>query len=83
MPKNLPDHWLQMKPVDFEEELVQIQYFRDLEEFTEYSLILIKQNRKMSTCNQLVLETLGSRMTMMPKNLPGHCMVVGTCRRWS
>ena len=33
---------------------------------------LIKKIRKMSTCNQLDLETLGSQ-PVMPKNLPGHC----------
>ena len=33
---------------------------------------LIKENWKMSTCNQLDLETLGYRPTM-PKKIPGHC----------
>ena len=32
---------------------------------------LIKENRRMSTCNRLDLQTLGSR-PVMPKNLPDH-----------
>jgi len=32
----------------------------------------IKENRRMSTCNQLDLQTLGSQ-PVMPKNLPAHC----------
>jgi hypothetical protein len=27
----------------------------------------------MSTCNRLDLQTLGSQLTIMPKNLPDHC----------
>ena len=34
---------------------------------------MIKKNRKMSTCDQLDMETLGSR-SVMPKNLPRHCI---------
>ena len=30
----------------------------------------------MSTCNWLVLQTLGSR-PVMPKNLPDHCFMLG------
>jgi hypothetical protein len=33
---------------------------------------LIKENRRMSTCNRLDLETLGSQ-PIVPKNLPNHC----------
>ena len=33
---------------------------------------LIKENRRMSTCNRLDLQTLGSQ-PIMPKNLPDHC----------
>ena len=33
---------------------------------------LIKENRRMSTCTQLDLQTLGSQ-PVMPKNLPDHC----------
>ena len=32
---------------------------------------LIKKNRRMSTCNRLDLQTLGSQ-PIMPKNLPDH-----------
>ena len=34
---------------------------------------LIKENRRMSTCNRLDLQTLGSQPVIMPKNLPNHC----------
>ena len=34
---------------------------------------LIKENRRMSTCNRLDLQTLGSQ-PIMPKNLPDHCL---------
>jgi hypothetical protein len=34
----------------------------------------MKKNWKMSTCNRLNLETLGSWL-IMPKNLPGHCHI--------
>ena len=33
---------------------------------------LVKENRKITTCNQLNLETLGSGL-IMHKNLPGRC----------
>ena len=32
----------------------------------------VKENRRMSTCNRLNLQTLGSQ-PVMPKNLPDHC----------
>ena len=34
---------------------------------------LTKKNRRMSTCNRLDLQTLGSQ-PVMPKNLPDHCL---------
>ena len=40
-----------------------------LEEFIEIYPNLIKENRRMSTCNRLDLQTLGSQ-PVMPKNLP-------------
>ena len=36
-----------------------------LEEFIEYTPILVKEDRRMSPCNRLDLQT-----TRMPKNLP-------------
>ena len=42
-----------------------------LEESIEYTSILIKENQRMSTCNRLDLQTLGSQQ-VMPKNLPDH-----------
>jgi hypothetical protein len=41
-----------------------------LDDSIEYTSNEGKQNRKMPTCNQLDLESLGSRPTM-PKNFPG------------
>jgi hypothetical protein len=43
-----------------------------LEEFIEYTPNLIKENRRMSTCNRLDVQTLGS-LPIMLKNLPDHC----------
>jgi hypothetical protein len=37
---------------------------------------LIKENRRMSTCNRLDLQTLGSQLVML-KNLPDHYSNVG------
>ena len=39
-----------------------------------------QQNRKMSTCNRLDSESLGSWPPTMPKNLPGHCLKVYNLR---
>ena len=36
---------------------------------------LIKENRMMSTCNQLDLQKLGSQL-IISKNLPNHCFIV-------
>jgi hypothetical protein len=33
----------------------------------------LKENRRLSTCNRLDLQTLGSQ-PFMPKNLPDHCL---------
>jgi hypothetical protein len=39
----------------------------------EYTpILIIKENRRMPTCNRLELQTLGSQ-PIMPKNLPDHC----------
>ena len=44
-----------------------------LEEPMEYTpILIIKENRRMPTCNRLELQTLGSQ-PIMPKNLPDHC----------
>jgi hypothetical protein len=43
-----------------------------LKEFIEeYTPLTIKENRRMTTCNQLDLQTLGSQLTM-PEHLPHH-----------
>ena len=44
---------------------------------------LIKENRMMSTCNRLDLQTLGSQ-PIMPKNLPNHWLVLCRwCLQWN
>ena len=62
--------------VEFEKEPVEVH--QDFREITDrfrgiYRIYpnLIKENRRMSTCNQLDLQTLGSH-PIMPKNLPDH-----------
>ena len=35
---------------------------------------LIKENRRMWTCNRLDLQSLGSQPVIMPKNLPDNCL---------
>jgi hypothetical protein len=64
------------EPVEFEKYPVEIQdctkitdHFKGI--YRIYSN-LIKENRRMSTCNRLDLQTLGSQ-TILPKNLPDHC----------
>ena len=63
------------EPVEFEKEPVEVGNFRRVpiileESMEEYTTNEWKQNRKMSTWNQLDLESLGSWLTM-PKNFPG------------
>ena len=43
-----------------------------LEDFVVMYPNLIQENRRMSICNRLDLQTLGSRPVMMPKKLPDH-----------
>ena len=43
-----------------------------LEEFDRIFFNLIKENRRMSTCNWLDLQTLVSQPMIMPTDLPGH-----------
>ena len=64
------------EPVEFEKRPVEIQDCRKItDHFREIYRIysnLIKENRRMSTCNPLDFQTLGSQ-PFMPKNLPDHC----------
>ena len=39
-------------------------------------LKLMQKNRRMSTCNRLNLQTLGSQPTILPKILPNHCQTL-------
>ena len=85
-------HWIFCTPLDpwtgrnrplLTDEPVE---FQDFGKFTNrfrgnyiIDLKLMKENRKMSTCNWLDLETLGSRLAML-KILPGHCIGWGYCK---
>ena len=55
--------------VEFEKKPVQVQEFRKLpitlEEIYGIQLKLIKEIRRMSTCNRLDLQTLGSQPIML------------------
>jgi hypothetical protein len=64
------------EPVEFEKKLSEVE---DCKKITDrfrgiYRIYpdLIKENRRMSTCDRLDLQTLGSQ-PVMPKNLPNHC----------
>ena len=63
------------KPVEFEDGPLEVQDFgkitHHLRGVFEIFVKLTKKYRKMWTCNQLDLETLGSR-PILSKNLPGH-----------
>ena len=63
------------EPVEFENILVEVQ---DCKKITDHFRRIYrrypnftKENRRMSTCNQLDLQTLGSQPAM-PENLPDH-----------
>ena len=60
-------------PVEFEKLPVEVQDCRKITDhfrgIYRIYLNLIKENRKMSTCNRLDLQTLGSQ-PIMPKNSP-------------
>ena len=65
------------QPVKFERYPVEVQdfsktthHFRGI--YTTY-LELLREYRKMPTCNWLDLQTLGCQ-AVMPKNLPGHLL---------
>ena len=67
--------WVTIEPVEFEKWSVEVQdcmkitnYFRGIYEIYPN---LMKENRRMSTCNRLDLQTLGSQPFML-KNLPNH-----------
>jgi hypothetical protein len=58
--------------VEFEKKPVEVQECgKIINHYREFYIIypnLIKENRRMSTCNQLDLQTLGSQL-IMPKNI--------------
>ena len=63
------------EPVEFEKEPVEVQDYRKITDHFRgiYRIYpnLTKENRRMSTCNRLDLQTLGSQR-IMSKNLPHH-----------
>ena len=63
------------EPVVFEKQPVEVQDCRKIMDYFRgiYRIYpnLIKENRRMSTCNWLDLQTLGSQ-PIMPKNLSDH-----------
>ena len=66
------------KPVEFEKQPVEVvqDYCRKITDHVRgiYGTYpnLIKEKRRMSTCNRLDLQTLGSQPVIMPKRLPDH-----------
>ena len=63
------------EPVEFEKQPVEAQDYRKIDDHFRGSYRiypnLIKENRRMSTCNRLDLQTLGFQ-PIMSKNLPDH-----------
>ena len=59
------------EPVEFEEHPVE---FQDVRKITDHfrGIHRIKENQRMSTCNRLDLQTLGSQLMIMFKNLANH-----------
>ena len=58
----------------------RLKFIQDYRKFTDHFRGIyriypnsVKDNWRMSTCNRLDLQTLGSQTVMMPKNLPDHC----------
>ena len=65
------------EPVEFEKLLVEVGDCRKITDHFRgiYRIYpnLIKEDWRMSTCNRLDLQTLGSQ-PIMPKNILGHCL---------
>ena len=63
------------EPVEFEKLPVEVKDCRKITDCVRgiYRIYpnLIKENRRLSTCNRLNLQTLGSQ-PVMPNNLPDH-----------
>jgi hypothetical protein len=66
------------EPVEVQDCTKITDHFREL--YRIYSN-LVKKNRKMSTCNRLDLQRLGSQ-PIMPKNLPDHWMPILSLEPW-
>ena len=64
------------EPAEFEKKPVEVQDCRKITDhlrgISKIHPNLMKENRRMSTCNPLDLQKLGSQ-PVMPKNLPNHC----------
>ena len=69
------------EPVEFQDCRKITDHFRGIYRIHPNS---VKENRRLSTCNRLDLQTLGSRPVMMPKNLPDRWnrMLMSVCKPW-
>ena len=65
-------HLITNEPVVFGKQLVEVQDCRKITYHCREIYRILKENRRMSTCNLLDLQTLGSQPVIMPKNLPEH-----------
>ena len=67
------------EPVEFEKQPVEVQDCRRITDHFRgiYRIYpnLIKENRRISTCNRLDLQTLGSQPVVMPKNLSPRSLI--------
>ena len=66
------------EPVEVQDCRIITDHFRGI---CRIYLNLIKENQRMSTCNRLDLQTLGSQ-SVMPKNLPNHWVVENSRAIW-
>ena len=69
MPKNLPSQWFEIELVEVHQDCRKItNHFTGI-----YRILypnLVKENWRMSTCNRLDLQTLGSQPVIMPQKSP-------------
>ena len=76
------------EPVEFEKKPVEAQDYRKFTGHFNRRIYRIypdlkKENLRLSTCNRLDLQTLGSQLIMMPKNLHDHCSGTISKLGWS
>ena len=70
------------EPVEFEKQPGEVQECRKIADQCRGNYRIYpdirKGNWRMSTCNRLDMQTLGSRPVIMPKNLPDHWSYMST-----